>query len=141
MIKDEDEFELEIDEVLHLFKGWCGKMSCNINEDGLLDLIQHYYPDVMVEDDKYIQQMSCKLWDKKGDVLSAIAHYKISKKGTQYPDTIYNVYEYYCKLYSQKHQPRIVSKRYFEKTLLETIDIEQGHLDSDNLILSTWWNN
>jgi hypothetical protein len=140
MSKDEDEIELEIEEILHLFKTWSGKSSCNIGEDSLLALIHHYYPDVIVEEDKYIQQITCKLWDKKNDILSAIAHYKTSKKVSLSlcPDTTYNVYEYYCKLFSNKHQ-QIVSKRYFEKTLLEFIEPE--YLDPDNLILPTWWNN
>ena len=93
---------------------------------------------MVVEEDKYIQQITCKLWDKKSDMLSAIAHYKTSKKGTTCPDTIYNVYEYYCKLYSNKNN-QIINKRYFEKIILEFIDPE--HIDPDNLILPNWWNN
>ena len=43
-----------IDEICNLFKSWAGKTVYSINEEMLLDLIQHFYPDVAIDDDKYI---------------------------------------------------------------------------------------
>ena len=129
--------ELEIDEICNLFKSWAGKTVYSINEEMLLDLIQHFYPDVTIEDDKYIQQYTCKLWDKKTQIIAALEGFKTNNKGTNVPESLYNIYEYYCKLYSNKSF--IVSKRYFEKIAVEYI--EKEHIDNDNFILPTWWNN
>ena len=137
ILKDEDETELEIDEICNLFKSWAGKTVYSINEEMLLDLIQHFYPDVTIEDDKYIQQYTCKLWDKKTQIIAALEGFKTNNKGTNVPESLYNIYEYYCKLYSNKSF--IVSKRYFEKIAVEYI--EKEHIDNDNFILPTWWNN
>lgn len=136
MIKDEEETELEIDEICNIFKSWAGKTVYSINEDMLLDLIQHFYPDTVIEDDKYIQNYTCKLWDKKTEVITALEHFKTSNKDANVPESLYNIYDYYCKLYSNKAYR--VSKQYFEKIALEYIDDE--FIDNDNIILSSWWN-
>jgi hypothetical protein len=137
MVKDEDETELEIDEICNIFKSWAGKTVYSINEDMILELIQHFYPDTIIEDDKYIQQYSCKLWDKKTEIITALEQFKGNNKtsGSSIPESLYNIYEYYCKLYASK--PFRVSKRYFEKIALDYIDDE--HIDSDNFILPSWW--
>jgi hypothetical protein len=137
MLKDEDETELEIDEICNLFKSWAGKTVYSINEEMLLDLIQHFYPDVTIEDDKYIQQYTCKLWDKKTEIITALDGFKTNNKESNVPESLYNIYEYYCKLHSNKSFK--VSKRYFEKIAVEYI--EKEHIDNDNFILPTWWNN
>ena len=40
---------------------------------------KYNYNDIQIEDEKYINQMSCKLWDKKTDIMDAIEKYKLSK--------------------------------------------------------------
>jgi hypothetical protein len=137
MIKDEDETELEIDEISNMFKSWAGKTVYSINEDMLLDLIQHFHPDTIIEDDKYIQNYTCKLWDKKTEIITALEHFKTTNKDINTTESLYNIYDYYCKLYSNKSYR--VSKQYFEKFALEYIgDI---HIDIDNIILPSWWSN
>jgi hypothetical protein len=101
----------------------------------LLDLIQHFYPDTTIEDDKYIQQYSCNLWDKKTEIIKALENFKTNNKDSKTPESLYNIYEYYCKLYSNKNFK--VSKRYFEKITIEYIETE--FIDDDNFILPTWW--
>ena len=133
MIKDETEYELEIGEICTLFKGWVGKHTY-INEKTITDIIQHFYSDIQIEDEKYINQISCKLWDKKSDILHILETYKVSKQNCQYPDNINNLYTFYCTTF--KHKPLIASKRYVEKCL---IDLIGEHIDSDNLIMPTLW--
>ena len=71
---DEDENEeLELDELCSLFSSHC---KTNINEKTTLDLIKHYYPDTFIEDDKYLLNIKCKLWDKKNDIIATIQKYK-----------------------------------------------------------------
>lgn len=137
IIKDENEIEIEIDEICTLFKNWYGKSSMVVTEELVIDLIQHFYSDIIIEDDKYISQYSCKLWDKKVDIIHSLEEYKFLKKNEEItmPDTLYNIYQWYCNLYIDK--PFIVSKRYFEKFVIDYIGEE--HFDTDNLVLSSWW--
>jgi hypothetical protein len=138
MIKDEDEIYIEIDEINNLFKHWSGKSSTLITDDILLDLIQHFYNDIIIEDYKYIQQISCKLWDKKYDIIISLEEYKIYKKNnTNNTDSsIYNIYKYYCDFYS--HKQFIVSKQYFDKFITDYIKPE--FIDEYGFILPSWWN-
>jgi len=135
MTKDEDEYEyeLEIGEISNLFKMWCGK-NVYMNEKTIIDLLQHFYPDIQIEDQKYINQISCKMWDKKADIINIIEKYKLSKKETQYPDNVNNLCMYYYT--SLKNKSLVASKRYIEKFILDYIG---EHVDSNNLIMPTLW--
>lgn len=134
MVKDEEEYELEIGEICNLFKSWYGK-NTYINERNITDLIQHFYNDIQIEDEKYINQMSCKLWDKKIDIIDSIEKYKSLKKGSQCPDNVNNFCSYYYSIVKNKNMN--VSKRYVEKFL---IDYVGEHIDSNNLIMPSLWN-
>jgi hypothetical protein len=137
MIKDEDEIDLEIGEICNLFKNWSNKNY--ISEKNMIDLIQHFYNDIVIEDDKYVQQISCKLWNKKNDIMHILDNYKTSKKGTIVSDSLHNVYQYYCE--HSKDKQYIISKRYFEKTTIDFIGLEYiEFVDGNNLIHSSWWN-
>jgi len=135
MIKDDEEYELEIGEICTLFKNWSGK-NTYINEKTITDLIQHFYSDIQIEDEKYINQMSCKMWDKNSDIINTIEKYKTSKKDCQYPDNINNLCTYYYT--SLKNKSLIASKRYVEKFIVDYIG---EHIDSNNLIMPTLWLN
>jgi hypothetical protein len=137
MVKDENETELEVEEVCNLFKHWCGKGCFVVNEDIILDLVQHFYNDIIIDDDKFIQQITCKLWDKKADIITAIEDYKQKQciDNNKFSESLYQVYEYYCKLYANKQF--IVGKRYFEKFAIDYIG--KQYIDNDNLISNTWW--
>ena len=87
-----------------------------------------------IEDQKYINQISCKMWDKKADIINIIEKYKLSKKETQYPDNVNNLCMYYYT--SLKNKSLVASKRYIEKFILDYIG---EHVDSNNLIMSTLW--
>lgn len=138
IIKDEDETDLEIGEICNLFKNWSNK-NVYISEKNMIDLIQHFYNDIVIEYDKYVQQISCKLWNKKNDVISILNNYKKHKKGILTYDNLHNVYQYYCE-YSKDKQ-YIISKQYFEKVVIELIGLEYiQFVDGNNLIDSSWWN-
>jgi hypothetical protein len=138
-INDEDdcEYELEIGEICTLFKMWCGK-NVYINEKTIIDLLQHFYPDIQIEDEKYINQISCNLWDKKMDIINIIEKYKLVKKEAQYlyPDNINNLCMYYYT--SLKNKSLIASKKYVEKFIIDYIG---EYIDNNNLIMPTLWNN
>jgi hypothetical protein len=53
-----DENEMDIIEISALFKTWSNK---NINDALILDLLYHFYPDVVIKNSKYILNMKCSL--------------------------------------------------------------------------------
>lgn len=71
---DEDENEeLEIDELCTMF---ASHSKTNISEKTTLDLIKHYYTDTFIEEDKYLLNIKCKLWNKKDDIITTLQKYK-----------------------------------------------------------------
>jgi len=85
-----------------------------LSEKEILDLIRHFFPDMIIEDDKYILNSKCKLWDKKKDIIEFLKNYKqIAPHVEIYSEEvpINEMYQIYC---SSKNK-YIASKRYFEK--------------------------
>jgi hypothetical protein len=129
-----DDQELEIDEFTMLFKQHHLQQlqqvaqpspqlqSHNHNDATFLGLIRHFYPDVVIENDKYLMHVSCTLWDKRGDVLAAMQEYA---DATTMQPASYKAYEFYCQqqrlkcktsAHAHAHAHHlIVSKKYFEK--------------------------
>lgn len=58
MVDDGTESGLELEEIRIL----SGRNS--FSDEQLVDLIQYYYPSVVIENDKYIQEIRCVLWNK-----------------------------------------------------------------------------
>ena len=120
--------ELEIDELCSLFTY---HTKTNINEKNILDLIKHYYSDIFIEDDKYLLNTRCKLWNKKEDIINALKKYKLINSdvemynGEEIP--INEIYQIYC---GSKNK-FTVSKRYFEKFIKEETDL---YIVDDNFI-------
>lgn len=133
-----NEYDLEIDEFTTLFRKWINN-TCKspICEKLILDLIKHFYNDVCIEDNKYIVNVKCKLWDKIDDIHTFLTNIKIQyvNSNRTIPISISELYDYYCKL-SQNNQ-YIVSKRYFDKYINDTL-----HEYIDTYTISTnWWIN
>jgi len=103
--------EIEIDELCALFTYYT---KTHINENNILDLIKHYYPDIFIDEDKYLLNTKCKLWNKKEDIINSLKKYKLNNHSTElYCEniSITDMYQIYC-----GHKNKfIVSKRYFEK--------------------------
>jgi hypothetical protein len=134
MIYEPTETDLEMDEISMLFLKYSeerGKAnSYSMGEKQILDLITCFFPNVEIENDKYIHKYKCTLWDKQMDILSAlnIIHSSspsptLSPSPSLSPTTssLYSIYEYYekyCQLNRQQNKP-CVNKQYFEKYMNE----------------------
>lgn len=126
MTVDETEYELEIEEVILLCKRWCqgrGESTCSLNDRQILDLIVNYYPNVEIENDKYISKVRCSLWDKQMDIEIALNALKQNhnetsgSNGNSSTISIYDAYSFYCK----QRNVINVSKSYFEKYLFDNL--------------------
>jgi len=137
---DEHDEEIEIDELSTLFKVWLTKnkinnINVNISDGVLIELIRHFYPEVVIEYNKYLKHIKCSLWNKRLEIVNSLYLFKL-KCGINednFTKSLYEAYEFYSS--NNKHQC-LSSKRYFEKT---ATDIISDHIDNDGLISPTWW--
>lgn len=140
--------EYEIGELCFLFKKWAGENNkVSITEKQMFDLITCFFPDIAVERNKYVQGITCSLWNKQIDVQIGIDNYKImmetdTHNSMEYVSpnasrtslntmvnqiapnfSVYDAYVYYCKYISNlyKSHEQIVSKQYFEKYIAENL--------------------
>jgi hypothetical protein len=146
--------EIEIDEICLLFKIWCSKnaksvfSNGNLKEKDVLSILQHFFPNVEILDNKYILNVQCNVWDKKKDISYSLEKLKIECK-TKYSDSdvspliefeeAYNFYTLYQTQIPDKLTTDylvIVSKRYFEKYLHAFLS---EHVVYDNFIASEWY--
>lgn len=120
-------YELEIDELCMLFRYWHKQSeeellsNGNINEDNIIKILRHFYPDIKIISDKYLLNVTCKSWNKLMDINNALSSYKNEFINKLFDnnlvelisfDDAYNYYYKKCNINSQKF---IVSKSYFEK--------------------------
>jgi len=117
MIEDEGESNLEIGEVRQLFHKWGGSQF-SMTDTQMIDLIQYFHSNVMIENDKFIQEIRCSLWDKKGDIKKSLLEFRKSGIETESDTSIYDAYVFYCK---SKKTMNIVHKSYFEKYVAENM--------------------
>lgn len=143
----DDEIEMEIDELSTLFNEYImnsataasAASTVNITDSALLGMIRHFYPDVIIEDDKYLVNVGCKMWTKKAEIRSYLELFKVQciSNHLSIPQPLYNAYEYYCSKCYESTERRAASKRYFEKFFIEEYT---NYLDENGLITMAWWN-
>lgn len=63
-------YELEIGEILLLFKRWSRRST--LEERFLVELIRHFYPETIIEDTKYILGVRCLLWDERQELMDSL---------------------------------------------------------------------
>jgi len=134
--------EIELDELCVLFKVWVKSKteatfsSGIINEENVLKILCHFFPNVEILEDKYVLNVSCVLWDKITDINNSLECIKTFFK-TKQPLKLLSIsdaYNSYCKFVGTTSK-FIVSKRYFEKYLCIKI---KDYIVYDNFIINDW---
>jgi len=129
--------ELEIGEIALLFKQWLVSTKSNIGKHSLteilmVELLQHFYPEVAIKAHKYVLRVKCKFWDKRAEVLTALKAYQnqhtVDKPLEEEEEgVLYEAYAFYCATQKNKGDV-LVSKAYFEKIsvdfILENLEIQ-----------------
>jgi hypothetical protein len=136
---DDREIELEIDELSTLFNEYSAAASAaSVSDATLIGMLRHFYPDIIIEDDKYILNVGCKLWDKNTEINDYLEEFKqlCLSNNHSFPQPLYNAYEYYCGRCYSTAKRRIISKRYFEKYFIEEY---ANYLDENGMITIKWW--
>ena len=140
IIIHKNEFELEIDELSTLFINYNNqKNNIIINDSMILGLVKHFFGDIIIEDNKYLINVGCKLWDKQKDISNCLQEFKKKCIEEDYTTSIplYNIYQFYCKFENSQNKYN-VSKRYFEKYFIQNYC---DYLDENNYVIALWWNN
>jgi hypothetical protein len=164
MVDEDMETDLEIEEIIILFRKWCennNEMVSQLTDKQMLDLISYYYPSIEVERDKYITHVRCTMWDKQMDIQIAMDNMKSTIR-TEYTTSsdvervsspciyrnvsIYDAYLYYSKytsipinMTSSTHvssRRQIASKAYFEKYIFDNY---QEYIIESKFISSDWY--
>jgi len=139
------EYEIEIDELCGLFKKWINDnnditfYAGNITEHDILKILNHYYQNIEVIENKYILNIECNLWNKLSDMNNALLSLKnYYKEGIllNQPDLVLipfdEIYAFYIK---NKQTKFTISKRYFEKYLCITLN---EHIEFENFVSVSW---
>ena len=136
-VVNDAEIELEIDELSTLFKDYTGGTG-SASDATLLGILRHFYPDIVIEDDKYILNVGCSLWNKNAEIEDYLQQFKDQcvTMNLSFPQPLYNAYEYYCGRCYSTSKRRIISKRYFEKYFMEEY---AEYLDENGMITIKWW--
>jgi hypothetical protein len=130
--------EMEISEVHALLIKWAednNKSCIGFDEENLQDMIEYFYNDITVENDKFLKGISCNLWDKQGDITEAFQN-KFNKNIESSP-SIYDSYVMYCKYSNNNGKLLTVSKKYYYKYIDKVIP---NQYIKDGRILLNYWN-
>jgi hypothetical protein len=126
MKEDNSEYYLEIEEICILFKSWLvSKPAFEIKEFNIINLIRHFYPDIIIDENKFIYGINCNLWNKNNDIIKFIDYYKeksLLKDNdiTSISISIYDLYSEYSTKYCKKNKNNIIiGKQYFELFMSE----------------------
>lgn len=110
MKENEDEYFLEIDEICILFKLWLGgKSTHEIKYSNILNLIKHFYPDIVIDNNKYIYGISCTTWSKNDELKEFLNSHDNADELTTY-----ELYVEYTKKNKKNMGALTVNKSYFD---------------------------
>ena len=115
--------ELEIGEILSLFKYWCKTNNSDIpttimslstfNENEIIKILRHFYPSIKIVDNKFIPNIQCILWNKNKDIDNALEQlnttYKKQNKDViiDFSDAYYFYAVYVSKLNNGKSKANV----------------------------------
>ena len=131
--------EIEISELHTLMIKWISdnnKSSNNFSEENLQDMIEYFYDDIGIGNDKFLSGIKCNLWDKLGDMKEAFDN-KFNKKFDKNLK-IYDAYVMYCKYANNNGKLLTVSKSYFYNFLE---NIVPNNFIQNGCILQSYWDN
>ena len=140
-----DIHEIEIDELSTIFKYWikqnqniCKSMG-NVTDENAIKIINHFFPQIMIKNDKYILNIYSVLWNKNKDIQNSLDFiaYNFKNKNANLL-TFEEAYNYYWKFATDHIYKFIVSKKYFETYL--QIHIPK-YIIYERFIINDWIDN
>lgn len=148
MQEDTNESYLELEEIRNLFKVWnanTNKHTFGLNDQQTLDIIYHFFPDVCIENEKYVHEYNCSLWNKGEQIDSVLKTFKKTyiTNNMEGDKTISDIYLFYCKHLNEEKTNGssngfIVHKSYFVNHIHNTL--KSYIAPDDTAIISSWFN-
>ena len=116
IIHDDDcDNNYEINELITLFNDWSknNSLQFDINEHEFKEMIIWNDSSIIIQDNKYVLNITCKLWDKTSTIDIAI---QSMEEGLFGSFNTLDLYKYYCKFINKNYSGKyIASKYYFDK--------------------------
>ena len=137
-ISDASNGNFEIGELCSIYKDWLKihhSRERYLQEHKMIALLQYFYPKYIITEQKYINNISCSLWDKKQDIQESIAYIK-KNGGAVGSQSFYQMYKLYCDTVKKIPHAYTVSKKYFESVI--RIIIPSTYVLGDTIIESYW---
>lgn len=146
MTEDPNESFLEIDEIRKIFHMWNSdnkKTQSTLNNQQIIDILCYFFNDICVEDDKFIHEYKCSLWDKPNQLTTFLTNYKEYYLTNNLEDdpSIDDLYLFYCNLMNNEkisnlYSGLIVDKAYFKRFIRNYMS---PYVEND-IISSIWFN-
>ena len=99
----------------------------------MIALIQYFYPQCIITEGKYINNISSTLWDKKNDINQSLSAMKQCFADSR---NLYQMYEFYCNYVKNRSYPYTASKKYFENTIKKCIP--EKYFCGDTIMKDYW---
>ena len=138
IVKDIND-SIEISEMYALLIKWLENNKTeenNFTEEDLQDMIEYFYNDITINNDKFLIGIKCNLWKKQDDILEAFQK-KFNKNITK-KLLLYDSYILYCKYSNNNGKFLTVSKKYFYNYI--TYIIPPCFIEDGYILLSYWEN-
>ena len=97
------------------------KSSKSMDENLLLELVTHFFSTIVINEQKYVTNITSQLWNKYDDIVQSYKKYKIDIEKQCETTTIYDPYVYYYKYHTNKW---VANKKYFNKVVSDLEKIE-----------------
>lgn len=132
----------DLDEISGLFKNTNKKYN-TVEECFFLELIHYLYPNIVVDENKYILNIKCLKWDKKQEVNDYIILFKTDESNnikknindnSNNVKSLTNIYEFYL---NNNKNTLLISKNYFEKIAKDALS---EFIDEYGIINKSWFN-
>jgi|TARA_B110000093_G_scaffold182130_1_gene227935 hypothetical protein len=146
------EIELELDELVALFKIWLNEKTTKnddtplkltthkiTDEKDILNILSHYYSNIEIVNNKFIMNVQCSFWNKIEEmnkyITDAKEYYKILYDKKEIDTVLIPINEIYTFYIDKKNTRLSVSKRYFEKYISSVL---HEYSDFDGFISIQW---
>ena len=126
----------EIGELCSIYKDWLKNNHPGVKylpEHKMIALIQYFYSQHQITNEKYINNISSTLWNKKEDIKQSL--FKMKQRFTD-SQNLYQMYEFYCNFIKKEGFIYTAGKKYFENTIKELISVE--YFSGDTVITDYW---
>ena len=108
---DESELFLEINEIQAIYCQSNDKKASKVSDDSIIQMLKNYVDDIIIIDEKYVQNYGCTLWNKRKQIDIALKNMNIESINQNM--NIHKIYSDYCDNNDLKYEMN-VRKKYFE---------------------------